>query len=70
MAGKISQAVVIAAAAYRSEEEFQERTGITQSVLINDENHTNTHVSLGAMLIHTSTLCLVCHVAATAVRVA
>ena len=44
--GKISQAVVIAAAAYRTEAEFRERTGIQQSKLIVDEFHTNTHVSL------------------------
>ena len=42
--GKISQAVVVAAAAYRSQDEFQTRTGITQSQLIVDEQHTNTHV--------------------------
>ena len=44
--GKISQAVVVAAAAYRTEAEFRERTGIQQSKLIVDEFHTNTHVGL------------------------
>ncbi len=44
--GKISQAVVVAAAAYRTEAEFRERTGIQQNKLIIDELHTNTHVSL------------------------
>lgn len=44
--GKISQAVVIAAAAYRTEAEFKERTGIQKSKLIVDDTHTNTHVSL------------------------
>lgn len=44
--GKISQAVVVAAAAYRTEAEFSERTGIQQNKLIIDELHTNTHVSL------------------------
>jgi len=43
--GKISQAVVVAAAAYRTEAEFQARTGIQQTKLIIDEFHTNTHVS-------------------------
>lgn len=43
--GKISQAVVVAAAAYRTEAEFRERTGIQKSKLIVDEFHTNTHVS-------------------------
>lgn len=44
--GKISQAVVVAAAAYRTEAEFSERTGIQQNKLIIDELHTNTHVNL------------------------
>ena len=44
--GKISQAVVVAAAAYRTEAEFRERTGIKKSKLIVDESHTNTHVRL------------------------
>ncbi|DBB08738.1 TPA: hypothetical protein ACH3X3_008171 [Trebouxia sp. C0006] len=45
--GKISQAVVVAAAAYRTEAEFSERTGIQQNKLIIDELHTNTHVHVG-----------------------
>ncbi|DBA83613.1 hypothetical protein WJX77_012231 [Trebouxia sp. C0004] len=45
--GKISQAVVVAAAAYRTEAEFSERTGIKQNKLIIDELHTNTHVHVG-----------------------
>ncbi|KAL3130729.1 hypothetical protein ABBQ38_000076 [Trebouxia sp. C0009 RCD-2024] len=45
--GKISQAVVIAAAAYRTEAEFKERTGIQKSKLIVDDTHTNTHVHVG-----------------------
>ena len=52
--GKISQAVVIAAAAYRTEAEFRERTGIQQSKLIVDEFHTNTHVSFSHLLPLTS----------------
>lgn len=44
--GKISQAVVVAAAAYRTEAEFRERTGMEKTKLIIDELHTNTHVSL------------------------
>lgn len=44
--GKISQAVVVAAAAYRDTAEFCKRTGITNSQLIDDEFHTNTHVGL------------------------
>ena len=43
--GKISQAVVVAAAAYRNEAAFRERTGIEKVKLIIDEFHTNTHVS-------------------------
>ena len=43
--GKISQAVVVAAAAYRSEAAFIERTGIKKTKLIIDDSHTNTHVS-------------------------
>lgn len=50
VAGKISQAVVVAAAAYRDTEEFQARTGLTNSKLIDDEFHTNTHVSLPPFL--------------------
>lgn len=48
--GKISQAVVVAAAAYRTEAEFRERTGIQKSKLIVDEFHTNTHVSIPIVL--------------------
>ena len=52
--GKISQAVVVAAAAYRNEAAFRERTGIEKTKLIIDEFHTNTHVSpacFGSMLL-------------------
>ena len=44
--GKISQAVVVAAAAFRNEAAFRERTGIEKTKLIIDEFHTNTHVGL------------------------
>ena len=57
--GKISQAVVIAAAAYRTEAEFKERTGIQKSKLIVDEFHTNTHVSISHLL--PPTLCISGH---------
>ena len=50
--GKISQAVVVAAAAYRTEAEFRERTGMKQTKLIIDELHTNTHVSLDTLYKH------------------
>ena len=43
--GKISQAVVVAAAAYRKEAAFREVTGIKRTKLIIDDFHTMTHVS-------------------------
>lgn len=52
--GKISQAVVVAAAAYRDSAGFRARTGLTNSQLIDDEFHTNTHVSVSSVK--------VCHV--------
>lgn len=59
--GKISQAVVIAAAAYRTEAQFRERTGIQKSKLIVDEFHTNTHVSLPMPFLHESLLQARCY---------
>ena len=43
--GKLSQAVVIAAAAYRDEATFRERTGITNSRLVVDKKNKDCHVS-------------------------
>ena len=51
--GKISQAVVVAAAAYRTEAEFRERTGVQHSKLIVDEFHTNTHVCISHLYLLT-----------------
>lgn len=47
VAGKISQAVVVAAAAYRDLETFRQRTGITNTKLIKDLKHVDTQVSRG-----------------------
>lgn len=44
MTGKISQAAVLAAAAYRDEETFRRVTGITSSKLVIDKDERNTHV--------------------------
>ena len=44
MAGKVSQAAVLAAAAYRDEETFRRITGVTQSKLVVDTHERNTHV--------------------------
>ena len=43
--GKLSQAVVIAAAAYRDEATFRERTGITNSRLVVNKKNKDCHVS-------------------------
>lgn len=42
--GKISQAAVVAASAYRDEATFQRQTGITNSRLIHDREHHDTKV--------------------------
>lgn len=42
--GKISQAAVVAASAYKDQEAFQKQTGITKSCLIDDKLHRNTKV--------------------------
>ena len=43
--GKVSQAAVVAASAYKDQEAFQRQTGITKSCLIDDKLHRNTKVS-------------------------
>lgn len=42
--GKISQAAVMAASAYRDEGTFQRQTGIINSRLIHDKDHHDTKV--------------------------
>ena len=42
--GKISQAAILAAAAYRNHETFKRQTGITNSRLIYDKEHHDTKV--------------------------
>lgn len=44
--GKISQAAVVAASAYRNEDTFRRQTGILKSRLIDDRLHRNTKVCL------------------------
>ncbi len=44
MVGKISQAAILAAAAYRNHETFKRQTGITKSRLIYDKEHHDTKV--------------------------
>lgn len=44
--GKISQAAILAAAAYRNHETFKRQTGITNSRLIYDKEHHDTKVIL------------------------
>ena len=46
IAGKISQAAVFSAAAYRDEETFRRTTGIAKCKLIVDKDERNTHVSM------------------------
>ena len=46
MVGKISQAAILAAAAYRNHETFKRQTGITKSRLIYDKEHHDTKVGL------------------------
>ena len=43
--GKISQAAILAAAAYRNHEVFKRQTGITKSRLIYDKEHHHTKVN-------------------------
>ena len=43
--GKISQAAIVAGAAYRNEETFKQQTGITNARLIKDKLHHDTKVS-------------------------
>ena len=50
--GKLSQAVVIAAAAYRDEATFRERTGITNSRLVVDKKNKDCHVSSRDVSLH------------------
>lgn len=45
--GKISQAAILAAAAYRNHETFKRQTGITKSRLIYDREHHDTKVHVG-----------------------
>ena len=45
LAGKISQAALLSAAAYRDEEFFRRTTGIAKCRLVVDKNERNTHVS-------------------------
>ena len=52
--GKLSQAVVIAAAAYRDEATFRERTGITNSRLVVNKKATDCHVSSSGVPLHSS----------------
>ncbi len=52
--GKLSQAVVIAAAAYRDEATFRERTGITNSRLVVDKKNKDCHVSSRDVSLHYS----------------
>ena len=42
--GKISQAAIVAASAYKDQDSFQKVTGITKSRLIDDKLHRNTKV--------------------------
>ena len=42
--GKISQAAIVAGAAYRNQETFKQQTGITNSRLIKDKVHHDTKV--------------------------
>ena len=51
--GKISQAAVVAASAYKDQEGFQRQTGITKSCLIDDKLHRNTKVQITIMMIIT-----------------
>lgn len=44
--GKISQAVVVAGAAYLDEKSFSLSTGILKSRLVDDKGHTDTQVSV------------------------
>lgn len=46
--GKISQAAILAAAAYRDHETFKRQTGITNCRLIYDKEHHDTKVLLYA----------------------
>ena len=59
--GKISQAVVVAAAAYRDTDDFRARTGIDNSQLIDDEFHTNTHVSCIILVNRKTQVCTCLH---------
>ena len=52
--GKLSQAVVIAAAAYRDEATFRERTGITNSRLVVNKKNKDCHVSSNHVPVHSS----------------
>ena len=52
--GKLSQAVVIAAAAYRDEATFRERTGISNSRLVVNKKNKDCHVSSSDGALHTS----------------
>ncbi|DBA97134.1 TPA: hypothetical protein ACH3X1_014902 [Trebouxia sp. C0004] len=45
--GKISQAAIVAGAAYRNEDTFKLQTGITKTRLINDKTHHDTKVHVG-----------------------
>lgn len=49
--GKISQAAVVAASAYKDQAGFQRQTGITKSCLIDDKLHRNTKVLLCLTLV-------------------
>ena len=51
MVGKISQAAVVAASAYKDQAGFQRQTGITKSCLIDDKLHRNTKVLLCLTLV-------------------
>ena len=60
MVGKIGEAIVLAGAAYREEDEFKELTGVSKAKLINDQNHYDTHVSCH----HSKQSSYCCHTAA------
>ena len=72
--GKISQAAIVAGAAYRNEETFKEQTGIAKARLIKDKTHHDTKVLSRPLLICTmlNHTCAIkpCTIAAVSVAVA
>ena len=56
LAGKISQAALLSAAAYRDEESFRRTTGIAKCRLVVDKNERNTHVRVPSSCVY---ICIV-----------